>query len=903
MLSLWTIVLSSVFVVSTVIAYADPAVQRIFPPTLQFNEGMGVFTHATAIGGGRIAVGSTAAKNSLGIDSGAVHLFDEKTGKFLFSIFPADGASGDRFGMSVAISAGRIAIGAPRNDSNGPDAGACYVFDLKTKRLVHKVAGPFLAGEEGGAAVALEGDLLAVAAPRGNFGGGGASSGFVAVINLLNPLTTAFATNPTPVAGDSFGFSIALHGKLLAVGIPGDDTAAPNAGAVQLFDIGTTDFISQLVDAAPFADDGLGWDVDLDRSILAASGPFSNDGGAGLGKVTTWSISRPEAPFALGRVTGTLPFRRFGDAVSVEDGLVAVSESLRISDVHPFSAQTGAVDFYDRNQNLLQTVQPPSLPEGGGFGTSICLVGRTLVSAAPFDSAGTANGGSLWKVSPILPPRSSLITRVVATSGEPAPAGGSFTRFQLAAGTGGDPVLVAGLSAAGTSPGMNAGAWAQRGVSSYFDRISLAGNPPGGVRILRYTDLVAHSNEFFVKTLRTGPGVTSANAEGWRFFGVGIEGTVLQGGDALPLGTVKKVGLLRQDSTLTTAMVAHTLVAGTGAPAVTAASDTAISVLNGVSISGVVREGINVSALGTPYGQMPTVPTIAGAKGTGVFLAQPGGGVTTDNNLYVDNNGVSVVARKSDIAPAADGSPLFPWRGFTATVRSSLAVSFLGTMNTATNAEGLWSNRTGSVRLVLRKGDSAPGIGGGVTIRRVQRLAMDESGTILALVQLQGSGVRSTNDLALYACLATLAEPGTIELLLREGDRLPGGARVGTISGLDLRCSTGFVNSFYGVLVTLVTESGVVTSADNLAWLVGSLSNTAGTSAALRQPLVVLRKGTTYADSPGRDRITSITMPTRTVEASGAFNTGLSHVIGPFFGRSTLQVTFADRKQAVVVID
>ncbi|MEI2622989.1 MAG: hypothetical protein V9G23_03065 [Giesbergeria sp.] len=123
--------------------------------------------------------------------------------------------------------------------------------------------------------------------------------------------------------------------------------------------------------------------------------------------------------------------------------------------------------------------------------------------------------------------------------------------------------------------------------------------------------------------------------------------------------------------------------------------------------------------------------------------------------------------------------------------------------------------------------------------------------------------MRSTNDLALYACLATLAEPGTIELLLREGDRLPGGAKVGTISGLDLRCSTGFVNSFYGVLVTLVTESGVVTSADNLAWLVGSLSNTAGTPAALRQPLVVLRKGTTYADAPGRDKITSIALPTR----------------------------------------
>jgi hypothetical protein len=219
-------------------------------------------------------------------------------------------------------------------------------------------------------------------------------------------------------------------------------------------------------------------------------------------------------------------------------------------------------------------------------------------------------------------------------------------------------------------------------------------------------------------------------------------------------------------------------------------------------------------------------------------------------------------------------------------------------MNTGTNPEGLWSNRSGATRLVLRQGDVITALPGLVKIKRIVKLGMNNSNLILTLVQLQGSGINASNDQALLACLPF----GGLQLLLREGDRIPGGAKVGVIHQLDLTAIPTFSNSHYAALVTLATEPGVTTSADNLAWLVGYASDISALTPSTGQLTIQLRKGLQYNDIPGRDKVSSFKVGVKTEEANGAFNTGLSHALGQNFGQSTLIVTHPDKSTSVVCI-
>ncbi len=67
-----------------------------------------------------------------GSQSGAAYLFDTTTGLQITKLLPNDGAVGDNFGRSVAISPdsiGSAIVGASGNDDNGTDSGSAYLFD------------------------------------------------------------------------------------------------------------------------------------------------------------------------------------------------------------------------------------------------------------------------------------------------------------------------------------------------------------------------------------------------------------------------------------------------------------------------------------------------------------------------------------------------------------------------------------------------------------------------------------------------------------------------------------------------------------------------------------------------------------------------------------------------------
>ena len=93
------------------------------------NDGVadGWFGASVALDGGTALIGASGDDDN-GSESGSAYLFDAETGTQTAKLLPNDGATGDRFGESVAIDGSTVLIGALWDDDNGPGSGSAYLF-------------------------------------------------------------------------------------------------------------------------------------------------------------------------------------------------------------------------------------------------------------------------------------------------------------------------------------------------------------------------------------------------------------------------------------------------------------------------------------------------------------------------------------------------------------------------------------------------------------------------------------------------------------------------------------------------------------------------------------------------------------------------------------------------------
>ena len=100
-----------------------------------------------------------------GINSGSAYLFNASTGMQIAKLLPADGTAGAEFGFSVAINNGIVGVGARKDNENGVDAGAVYLFDASTSiQLAKLTPNDPEAGDEFGNSVAIDNGILCVGA-------------------------------------------------------------------------------------------------------------------------------------------------------------------------------------------------------------------------------------------------------------------------------------------------------------------------------------------------------------------------------------------------------------------------------------------------------------------------------------------------------------------------------------------------------------------------------------------------------------------------------------------------------------------------------------------------------------------------------------------------------------------
>lgn len=147
------------------------------------------FGSSVAISSTTAVIGAYAA-NDNGSDSGSAFLFDTTTGQQIAKLLPSDGASGDEFGISVAISGSTVVVGAYGGDNNSDDSGSAYLFDTTTGQQAAKLLPTDGAGSDlFGISVAINGTTTLVGAFRDDDNGEDSGSAY-------------FFTAPSPCAAD-----------------------------------------------------------------------------------------------------------------------------------------------------------------------------------------------------------------------------------------------------------------------------------------------------------------------------------------------------------------------------------------------------------------------------------------------------------------------------------------------------------------------------------------------------------------------------------------------------------------------------------------------------------------------------------------------------------------------------
>ncbi len=159
------------------------------------------------------------------------------TGTFALeaTLAPGDGLFG-QFGASATSEGSTVVVGAPYVDAASVDSGAAYVYEKVGSSWTQRarlVPADVAAGDRFGRSVALRNGLLAV----GSDGDDG-TAGAVYLFAKNGAGTWAQTAKVTPKDrryGAAFGSTIALAGNRLWVGAPYDDQAGSSAGAAYVF--------------------------------------------------------------------------------------------------------------------------------------------------------------------------------------------------------------------------------------------------------------------------------------------------------------------------------------------------------------------------------------------------------------------------------------------------------------------------------------------------------------------------------------------------------------------------------------------------------------------------------------------------------------------------------------------
>ncbi|MCE2885050.1 MAG: hypothetical protein LW806_09160 [Planctomycetaceae bacterium] len=371
--------------------------------------------------GARIAAGvpehdAASGTGTVG-GAGAIAIFERVTGTWTRTalLTASDAATADVLGECVALD-GDLLIASAANVgllTPAPWTGAAYIFErgaggwIQRAKLVPPNPSEFM---EAGLASAIDGETrTAVVAARLD-DDVATDAGSVAIYRELGGSWTLVQElhAPDAIAGDAFGYRVAIDGDVLAVATPATDALAESTGSVYVFErikrgAGPFVFRAKLMAADAAYRDRFGTSVAVDGSTIVV-GAVGDDnlapGGDQGAAYVFWRVDGAWSQMAKLVAGDRQPLDGLGASVSV---LERTDGTLRVAAGASSANQgAGAVYLFEGvPEELVETAKytAPTGAANDGLGASTSLAGPLLVTGAERHDFPLANAGAAYALS------------------------------------------------------------------------------------------------------------------------------------------------------------------------------------------------------------------------------------------------------------------------------------------------------------------------------------------------------------------------------------------------------------------------------------------------------------------------------------------------------------------------
>ncbi|MGQ0620177.1 MAG: Calx-beta domain-containing protein [Panacagrimonas sp.] len=324
-------------------------------------------------------------------------------------LIASDGAPGDLFGFNVAVSGDTAVLGAFRDDHSDSDQGSAYVFVRSGTSWTQQqklVASDGARGDVFGYSVAVSGETVVVGAIDDDVGANiNQGSAYVFVRSGTSWAQQAKLVAADGAVGDFFGGAVSVFGHTAVIGAFGDDIGANgNQGSAYAFVRAGVSWSLQAklvaADGAPGVLFGGAVGVSGDTAVIGA---VLDDIGGNLDQGAAYVFVRSGSTWTqqakLVAADGA-PADQFGESVAVS-GDVAVAGAR--ADIDGRVDQGSAYVFL--RSGSIWTQQTKLVASDGaasdGFGIAVAASGETLVIGAPRDdnaSGGDAGAAYIYRI-------------------------------------------------------------------------------------------------------------------------------------------------------------------------------------------------------------------------------------------------------------------------------------------------------------------------------------------------------------------------------------------------------------------------------------------------------------------------------------------------------------------------
>ena len=359
------------------------------------------FGASVAIDGELILVGATGDDDQ-GREAGGAYIFRrvKEAWKLEDKLEPVQGRAQAHFGLSTDVSGDWAIVSARGNVEGGRQSGTAYLFkrtDIGWLLRKQATVEHGRSNNQFGACVSIDGLRAVVGAP-GDIGRErqtGAAHAYECVDDRWELDTKLVAARGS--VRDEFGASVAIQGDRIAVGAPGDDEKARQAGSAYVFRRTSGGWREE---ARLIAEDGranslLGQAIaiDGDRVVVGAPGDPNRGKQAGAAYVYARTSKGWRLEGKLRAPDGGA-IRFFGCAVSISGNRILVGSN----GVDHKGPRTGAAYLFRRSGSgwaLEAKLTAGDAREHDNFGSAVAISGSHLVVGAHGDDdAGTWSGSA-----------------------------------------------------------------------------------------------------------------------------------------------------------------------------------------------------------------------------------------------------------------------------------------------------------------------------------------------------------------------------------------------------------------------------------------------------------------------------------------------------------------------------